>query len=733
MRNDHALSQFARYCKAATRAVSLYPGTHPAIEMALSRVTSSARHLTSHGEVTLTVFPDSLTAGGEAPARPDPLIAELAALLHERLVGELRMQPDSDAEDWRALLLILARPPEDVIASGGIGKAWAATQRTRFEIREIDYAEVLRERAGGGSADWDRIIAYCLQGQSPSLDERALAALFEVPGDPTRFAALLERIERGPSARGASMTARAAALLRLVRAAVAAVGNRGASEEQALQTVAEASARLTPDMLLALLAERQSADPAQAQLASRVIERMGNETIATFVATSVVAERAATDRLAYAFQALVPDVPRREPLLQLAHDEAKTTELGADPQFETLWHNAAQMLTSYSDEAFVSEAYARELSGARTQAIEVDRVSDDPPERLQGWLFSVSEEAVRQLDLDLLLDLTRIERGPHEWTAIAMIVVAEVERRTLLGDTGGARQLAESLVRELAPDGQGLAAAAEAVLYALASGPLVHHVVLHLRKTEAAADVDRVTGLCHAIGPRLARPMAEALAVEEHPRAIRHLRELLLSFGAAGRQSVEQLKGSSNPAVRRTAIDLLRAFGGREALPELASMLDDADPQVQRESISAIVQIGTTEAYAILERALVATGAPRDHLVQQLIGLRDVKAIPPLCYVLNRTRPRGPLVQVHLDIIGAVGSLGAHREAIRALEAVLHRGEWWAPRRTAAQRHAAAASLRRIGSPDAIAILDRAAIHGGRGVRHAVFAHSGGRRERARS
>jgi hypothetical protein len=733
-----ALTEFARSCKAAARAVSLYPGTHPAIHAALTRVTAAAGRLTSTGDVTLTVLPDALAVGGESPPRPDPAIGELAALLHDRLVGELRIEPGTDAEDWRALLLILARAPEELIASGGIAKAWRASGRECFEIREIDYAAVLREHGGSGgdgAAGWDRVIACCLQGDSGSVDERALASLFEIPGDSTRFADLLDRIEHGPAASGASMTARAAAVLNLVRAAVDAAGTRGTSQEQVLQTVADSGMRLTPEMLLALLAQRQSADLPQAQLAVGVIDRMGDSTIASFVANTVVNERAATERLAYAFQALVPDVPRREPLLQLAHDEAKASELGAEDGFEHLWQNAARMLTSYSDEKYVSDAYARELSGARTQAIEVDRVSDDPPERVHAWLATLSDDAIRQLDLDLLADLTRIETGPHEWAAIAGIVVAEIERRTLLGDVPGAHQLTDCLVRELRPDGRpALASAAGPVVDRLASGPLVRHIVLHLRKTDDAAAVERLTGLCHLIGPRMARPLAEALAVEDNTRAIRHVRELLLGFGAAGRQSVEQLKNSSNPAVRRTAIDLLRVFGGREALPELASMLGDADPQVQRESIRAIVQIGTHDAYAILERALVAGGASRDDLVQQLIGLRDDKAIPLLCYVLDHTRPRGRLAPVHTEIIEALGGLGPHRDSARTLEAVLYGGDWWAPRRTATLRLAAAAALRRIGSPDTIAVLDAAAARGGRRIRNAVHAGSGDRRhERARS
>jgi HEAT repeat protein len=168
------------------------------------------------------------------------------------------------------------------------------------------------------------------------------------------------------------------------------------------------------------------------------------------------------------------------------------------------------------------------------------------------------------------------------------------------------------------------------------------------------------------------------------------------------------------------AIDLLRVFGGSEALPELASMLDDADPQVQRESIRAIVQIGTDEAFAVLQQALVGGSASRDTILQQLIGLRDDKAVPLLCYVLNHTSPRGKMTDVHAQIIEALGSLTAHPESTRTLRAILYRGEWWAPLRTAALRQAAASALRQIGRPETLAILEDAVTRGSRGVRAAA-------------
>jgi HEAT repeat protein len=716
------LAEFARAAKAAARSVTLYPATHPAIHASLGRVVTSSAKLATSGRVTLQVLPAGILIEGQAPTRPDQAVGELADLLHTRLVGSLKVERAADAADWHAFLLLLSRSAEELRAQGGIGKAWADTGRSHFEIGEIDYAEVLRERSTGEEAAWDTIIEHCLRGNGEELDESSLGALLELTGDPARFGDFLARLQSsgGPEVQ---VGARAAALLRILRGLVALAGKRGPDDLNAmLQSVAQATSRLTPDMMLAMLAEREQAG-GESQMVGDIVSRMGDRTIASFVAGNIVAERGATGRLAQAFEALVPDANRRSEVLDLARGEVAQSALGDESGFEELWQNAATMLMNYQDKPFVTADYARELSGARSQAIEVDRVSDDPPERIQAWLASVSAESVRALDLQLIIDLLQIEADPAKWREVATVAVAEIERLTQSGDARSARRLLEAIQRETGADGrEPLKAAAAEALDRLGSGPLLRNVVLQIRKVEER-EVEALNALCHTLGPSAIRPLAEALATEENSRALRRLRELLLGFGAAGRQSVEQLKSSPNPAVRRTAIDLLRVFGGREALPELASMLDDKDPQVQRESIRAIVQIGSTEAYSILERALA--GGSKTAVLEQLIAMRDDKAIPLLCYVLKRTSPQGKLVNVHLAIIDALGGLSPHTESTNTLKAVLYHGKWWAPFRTATLRQAAAAALRRIGGPDAAAVLEEAASRGPRGVRNAARAEVG--------
>src|SRR6185436_14261904 len=164
------------------------------------------------------------------------------------------------------------------------------------------------------------------------------------------------------------------------------------------------------------------------------------------------------------------------------------------------------------------------------------------------------------------------------------------------GDFEAAADLVAILVYENGPAGQpARRAAAAPAIEQLASGAMMRHIVSHLATIEDGP-FDRVKALCLSIGDGLVSALAEALSSEERGRTRERLTALLIAFGATGRQTVERLRTSPNPAVRRTAIYLLREFGGSEALPDLAMLLADTAPQVQREAVHAILSIGTEEA-----------------------------------------------------------------------------------------------------------------------------------------
>ena len=239
---------------------------------------------------------------------------------------------------------------------------------------------------------------------------------------------------------------------------------------------------------------------------------------------------------------------------------------------------------------------------------------------------------------------------------------------------------------------------------------MMRNIVTHL-PTIDEAQFERVKAMCLSLGEVVVKPLAEALSVEERARPRQRLTTILIAFGAVGKRTAERLKSSPNAAVRRTAIYLLREFGGSDALPDLTELLDDNEPQVQREAVRAILNIGTEQSYQVLE-----TGARRRHraLARGDHAGGDWPA----------RRARDPAVHLHRPACepsrsARRGLSARHRVARRAARS-RRRSRRSKRRSTAASggRRAATPSsdpprpkrCARIGTPEAQAVLNEAAV-----------------------
>jgi HEAT repeat protein len=722
------LTEFARGLKAAARAVTLYPKGHPAIAATLGRVVQITSPAALAAPLRIAVLADALAVDGHVLPRPEAAVSELAAILHSQLIGEMLVYPGGEVDDWRNFLLLLGRPPDEVRAEGGISRLWTTMASRHLELREIDYAEVLRERKRGEAAAWEEIIANCLQGDASDLDEEMVTVLLESAADPEKIRDLMATLEAKAIEMGRGATARAAALIRLMTGIMEALVKRNSDQtEPVLNNLAVAVGNVSPDVMLSLLGSTSPGPdgeaPASAGLVKNVVNRMTDESIAGFVSRNAMSEDSSLDRVAQAFQTLVVDSERRERLLTMAHDEAAQSPLGRADNFEQMWDRVAEnLLKSYSDKPYVSDAYARELSNARTQAISVDQTSDDPPERKTAWLRTVATSELRKLDLTLVLDLLRIEADPERWAALMKPVVALVEDLFLVGDFEAAEALMAALIAERQSDpAAGRAANARKAIDALLGGPMMRHLAVHLATIDDM-QFERVKAMLLPLGQLLIKPLVEGLLTEERARSRERMTAMLIGFGTLAKREVERLKNSPNPAVRRTAIHLLREFGGSDALPELTELLNDREQGVQRDAVRAIVNIGTEEAYQVLQQAL-SSGTPqsREAIMQSIGVLRDDRAAPLYVYIVQHVDHRGQLGWIYARALDALGGL-KDPESVPALKEALYRGEWWAPRRTATLRAAAAAALARIGTSGAATALEEAAHSGPRGVRAAARA-----------
>ena len=117
----------------------------------------------------------------------------------------MTVHPGGDVEAWRSFLLLLGRSPEAVRADGGIARVWTTMAGRHVEMREIDYAEVLRERDGRrvGRVGQGRSRTACRAGAF-ELDEEAIRELLDIAGDSEQLAELMATLETAPARTAAS-------------------------------------------------------------------------------------------------------------------------------------------------------------------------------------------------------------------------------------------------------------------------------------------------------------------------------------------------------------------------------------------------------------------------------------------------------------------------------------------------------------------------------------------------
>src|SRR5258708_1877024 len=123
------LAGVARACKAALRAVSLYPGGHPAIGSTLGRLTELTAALTAQGPFTLEVRPRAIYVHDAAPAKADAAVIELSEVLRRQPLGKLKLHHGHDTQSWRTQLMLLSRPAHRVRADGGLAGLSATAGR----------------------------------------------------------------------------------------------------------------------------------------------------------------------------------------------------------------------------------------------------------------------------------------------------------------------------------------------------------------------------------------------------------------------------------------------------------------------------------------------------------------------------------------------------------------------------------------------------------------------------
>lgn len=728
-----SVSTLVRTLAAGARTRAMYPSDHPAVRSASERCVDAIARACAAQPLTLGITPDTILIReyGLGSATGEAAVAEAAAWLHQRDIIEIRLSPQVTPSAVEALLTLLAEDAAAVRARGGPAEAWQALGHAGVAIEQIDFSRVLEDAPPEHPARvkddlWRSIVRAVLERRR-SVDEASQKRLFEIAGDILAIGDLAQDVMAPNCTPDGSplLTSQAAAVIAAYRHLVAAVDVM-APERRAdlMANLAAVTAALDPHVVMEVLSatENTARDGAEGlDLARAVAGAMDDGQVAQLLATTLAFDGQATGRLATVFSTIAPDEDRRRRVLGMTRTMLEESPTGQHANFQTLWTTMEELLLTYNERPFVSDEYRQGLDGVGARA---ETMSGDVPPELSALIDTLDQDNVRRLTVVLLLDLLALEGDAIRATELTRDLASLAEDLLLAGDHICARDVAGALAAAAADRASVASSGARVALDALVHTAAFHEALRWLDDLDDAGAAPLMQ-LCEAAGPAASAALLPMLDAEPLTIGGHRARRVLAGYGAAVVNRTAPLLSSPHWYARRNAAQLLAEIRSADAVPLLQPLLRGNDPRVTQAAIQALSSIDDPAAARCLHTALrAAAGEARQAIVSALVAERDPRVVPLLARILDESDAIGQDHGVVLETLGAVAALGGDA-ALPAVDRVMRKTRWFARPKLRALKTASVQTLRQIGTPEATAVLSRAATDGDRLLRR-VAGQAGG-------
>jgi HEAT repeat protein len=482
---------------------------------------------------------------------------------------------------------------------------------------------------------------------------------------------------------------------------------------EVMRNVAAATATLDPHVVMQIMQTDEGTQ--ETPMVGRIAQAFDDEKVAEMLAAAMAKDGKASARLARIFDTIAPDEERKKRVLRMTRNMLSEQDFGRSSQFKAVWNSMEELLLSYDESPYVSQAYQASLEGAVGRS-ELFASRDLPPE-LGDWVESLQQDNVRSLSVLLITDLLRIEENEARAVEIATDMIALADDLLLAGDFANSVLVLKEL--RTATDGKVAPAAARAALSTIGESLALREAAGMLSDFD-----DKTLGTfiecCEAVGPISIRALYPALQNEAETPAFVRARDLTQRFGPPGVNFIAPLADDNRWFVQRNAAALLGSTRSPDAVPALQSLLRRSDPRVLRQAVAGLAGIDDPAAARAVQTALrAATGAGRTAVVEALLAEKDPRVVPMLARILSESDPFGDDHQTVLDTLGAVGVLKDER-AVPAVAAVMRKKRFFARKKARAFKSAAVAALAAIGTARATAALADAERTGDRLLRRIV-------------
>jgi hypothetical protein len=708
----------ARALTIGLRAWKFYPPEHPALALAIDRLSSVTTDATAQGPLLLAVTPQTLIIDG-IPLEADLVVAECARLLHDVDILQLSFVAPMPEAAIRSLLGTLTLDRAERRTRGGPAAIWEADGHFSLVIEQIDYQELLEREEDEGPARrdllWHSIVRSIIAGRR-TFPEAEQQRLLEISRNAWAMGELADDCRSpycGPDG-SPLLTTQAATVMAVYRHIGATVGvlepQRAA---EVMGNLAIATTSFEPALAMEVLRMQDAPDEAQPMMAA-LRGTFDEHQVATLLARALAKAGDATSRLSQMLDTMVPDQDRRRRVLRLADKLLTERDFGSKRPITDIRNSLGELLLKYDESSYISNTYSNSMDCSNERAVEM-AARDLPPE-LNEWLATLGHDSVRQTSGQLLIDLLNLEITKGRAAELAGDMRTFALELLLAGAYAEATRIIDAL-RTAATAHNAIAADAclDAIM-AIAEAPGIKEAIDVLGELNVE-DATTVAHLCGALGPTVVPAVLTGLAKEDGGLQADRASNILIALGPPAIADITGQLDDRKWWVQREVARVLGSIGTAAVVPALQNLLRRGDVRVLDTVVRALVGIDDPSAARALGTVLrSSTGQVRQTVVDALVAMRDARVVPLLARLLEESQPLGRDFEFVIETLDVVGTFNDDR-AVRAIRGVAQHRKWFAPRRTRRLREHSIVTLMRIGTPGAITAIDMLEQTGDRQLR----------------
>ena len=712
----------ARALLVAARTRAMYPRDHPAVQVAVVRLSEAVAAGTSGVECSIGVTPDTLLVKGE-PLPASQAVAEAAQFLHDRDLLRLDFAPGVSVTALQDLLELLCLDAPEVRDRGGPAACWSHRGHLSISLEQIDYRRILEDREVAPDAVrrddvWQSIVRSIVHGEM-TFDEIAQQRLLEIARDAGLVGELArEAMASKHAADGSPMVATQA--VTVVAAFRHLAGIAGVLDPEhmpeVMKNLAEATATLDPNVVMrVLLCEDDPQD--SVQVVKGLISTFDDSKVAGLLASIMAAEGRATGRLATVLSTIAPEHERRHRVMRLTRDMLTETDFGRSSEFKTLWTSMENLVLSHDVRPYVSAGYGTSLDGAGSRS-ETIGIRELPPE-FRDWVGTLEQQNIRQLSVTMMADLLRLEHDAERGATLTEDLKLLVEDLLLSGELDNAARVTAALAESSASDTSVTQPACRRVLDELARSVALRETVGVLGDLDSP-QFDAFHAVCRHLGPEAVEALSVPMFREASSLEQQRSGDIIVGYGVAAVLRLAPLVNDERWFVQLNGVALLGRIAAPEAVPLLQPLLRRGDPRLTPRIVSALAGIKDPAAARAIHTVLrTATGDLRRAVISALVQERDPRVVPMLERILHESEPFGRDHAIVLETMDALATLAGDR-AVPPIVTLIRRTRWLARRKNRALKRTGVNLLLRVGSPAASQALDEGRIHGDRLLRRII-------------